>query len=137
MKGNGRMKFKRKTLFTTAYRKRKLYDYLRANSRWKFFRYVWVRVCSYGLRFIKQNVLQIEVLEYPTWNHPYIKLKEMEKLLDEYFKIVHPRYRVFQTTLTWGKIFYKVRNPFSWLTFITSMVIKANLFNYPKLRFCR
>ncbi|MCD6590893.1 MAG: radical SAM protein, partial [Candidatus Aenigmarchaeota archaeon] len=56
-----------KILFTTPYIKNFYYDYLYENSRRRFFRFSWPRTASPGLRFIKQNIPEIEILEYPTW----------------------------------------------------------------------
>jgi hypothetical protein len=36
------------------------------------------RVNSFGLRFIKQNVPEVEILEYPTWNEYVAKLGERD-----------------------------------------------------------
>ena len=41
-----------------------------------FFRFSIPRVISYGLRFIKQNVPEVEILEYPTWKEYVRKLEE-------------------------------------------------------------
>lgn len=62
------MKSEKKILLTTAYRKGSLYDYFGVNTRVKFFRFTSYRLFSSGLRFIKQNVPGIEILEYPTWS---------------------------------------------------------------------
>ncbi len=65
--GNGHP-IPRKILFTTACEKRP-YDYLETNfakdegPRLKFERSI-----SYGLRFLKANIPEIEILEYPTWS---------------------------------------------------------------------
>jgi hypothetical protein len=52
---------------TTVDREFGLYDYYRenapANMRWRF---GWQREISYGLRFLRQNIPEIEILEYPT-----------------------------------------------------------------------
>src|ERR1035437_7514407 len=54
-------------LITTVDREFGLYDYYRenapANMRWRF---GWQREISYGLRFLRQNIPEIEILEYPT-----------------------------------------------------------------------
>ena len=65
-------------LFTTVYRRYKsdLYDYFGANSNQSLFRFSLPRVNSFGLRFIKQNIPQIEILEYPTWNEYKKKVQE-------------------------------------------------------------
>ena len=57
-----------KILLTTVYRTNDLqYDYFEANSRNTIFRLSLPRILSFGLRFIKQNFPEIEILEYPTW----------------------------------------------------------------------
>ncbi len=59
----------KKVLFTTTYcnSDRELFDYWRTNTRSNFFRYTWIRRHSMGLRFLKVNIPEIEILEYPTW----------------------------------------------------------------------
>ena len=57
----------KRILFTTSVRRGRHYDYLETNSRRRLFRYSWPRTCSYGLRFLKQNLPEIEILEFPTW----------------------------------------------------------------------
>ena len=55
-------------MLTTVYRTNDLqYDYFEANSRNTIFRLSLPRILSFGLRFIKQNFPEIEILEYPTW----------------------------------------------------------------------
>ncbi|OYT60495.1 radical SAM protein [Thermoplasmatales archaeon ex4484_30] len=56
-----------KILFTTVYRNKGRHDYFEANSRNTVFRFSIPRIRSLGLRFIKQNIPEIEILEYPTW----------------------------------------------------------------------
>jgi len=60
-----------KILFTPSYVEKGYYDYLFENSRRRFFRFSWPRQISFGLRFIKQNIPSIEILEYPTWEELY------------------------------------------------------------------
>jgi len=70
----------KKILFSTVYRRFKsdLYDYFGANSDRSLFRFSLPRVNSFGLRFIKQNIPQIEIIEYPTWNEYVKKVKETD-----------------------------------------------------------
>ncbi|MEF8848662.1 MAG: radical SAM protein [Candidatus Thermoplasmatota archaeon] len=66
-------------LLTTVYKRHKndIYDYWKANTPENtFFRYSLPRVNAFGLRFIKQNLPRIEILEFPSW-------KEYTKKLDE------------------------------------------------------
>ncbi len=66
-----------KILLTTVYKVKKIrYDYFTANTRNTLFRYTLPRIQSFGLRFIKQNVPEIEILEYPKWKEYKEKLKE-------------------------------------------------------------
>ncbi|MEA2046324.1 MAG: radical SAM protein [Euryarchaeota archaeon] len=46
------------------------------NSRSRYFKFCWPRIQSYGLRFLKQNIPEIEILEYPTWEQYVKKLRE-------------------------------------------------------------
>ena len=55
-----------RVLLTTAYREGPLYDYFGSNIRPTLFRLAGKRPISLGLRFIKQNVPGIEILEMPT-----------------------------------------------------------------------
>lgn len=72
----------RKVLFTTAYREKRrgkkgdTYDYAGTYVKRSLFRHTGLRISSFGLRFIKQNIPQIEILEYPTWEEYVAKLKE-------------------------------------------------------------
>lgn len=66
-----------RVLFTTLYRKGSVpYDYIGANSRSKWFRFYWPRIQSFGLRFLKQNIPELEILEFPTWDEYLKKLDE-------------------------------------------------------------
>lgn len=56
------------------------YDYWGENIS-QFFRYHYLKKISYGLRFLKKNIPEIEILEYPT-------KQEYIKKLDEGFDIV-------------------------------------------------
>jgi len=64
-------------LFTTIYKNDpKPYDYIGSNSKSKWFRFYWPRLQSFGLRFLKQNLPELQILEYPTWTEFEEKLKE-------------------------------------------------------------
>jgi hypothetical protein len=66
-----------KVLFTTVYRnEREPYDYIGANSRSRWFRFRWPRNRSFGLRFIKQNIPEIEIPEFPTFDEYKRRLEE-------------------------------------------------------------
>lgn len=66
-----------KVLFTTIYKNSpEPYDYIGSNSRSKWFRFYWPRIQSFGLRFLKQNIPEIEILEFPTWDEYVKKLDE-------------------------------------------------------------
>ncbi len=56
----------RKILFTTVYTSNAP-DIIKQDSRMKFFRFSWQLEYSMALRFIKKNIPEIEILEYPTW----------------------------------------------------------------------
>ncbi|UCE73985.1 MAG: radical SAM protein [Methanomassiliicoccales archaeon] len=64
-------------LFTTAYIREKsdIYNWMQTNVTYKS-RLHAERSVSAGLRFIKQNVPQIEILEYPLWDEFIAKLRE-------------------------------------------------------------
>ncbi len=66
-----------KILLTTVYRRfeRDYYDYFRSNTNSPF-RFSLPRKTSYGLRFLRQNIPEIEILEYPTWQEYIRKLKQ-------------------------------------------------------------
>jgi radical SAM superfamily enzyme YgiQ (UPF0313 family) len=66
----------KKVLFTTAYKNGKLYDYWEANSRAKIFRLSYTRRISFGLKFLKENIPQVEILEYPTIKEYKQKIKK-------------------------------------------------------------
>jgi hypothetical protein len=53
-----------------------MYDYFGANSDRSFFRFEFPRFSMFGLRFIKQNIPEIEILEYPTWKEYQKKIQE-------------------------------------------------------------
>jgi radical SAM superfamily enzyme YgiQ (UPF0313 family) len=66
-----------KVLFTTVYKNDpEPYDYIGSNARSKWFRFYWPRIQSFGLRFLKQNIPELEILEYPTWDQYLKKLDE-------------------------------------------------------------
>lgn len=66
-----------KILLTTVYRGSKdgYYDYFETNARTRF-RPSNLRKISYGLRFLKQNLPELEILEYPTWPEYLKKIRE-------------------------------------------------------------
>jgi len=66
-----------RVLFTTIYRNEKEpYDYIGANSRSRWFRFRWPRNQSFGLRFLKQNIPEIEIMEFPTFDEYKKRLAE-------------------------------------------------------------
>lgn len=66
----------RKILITTAFRKGGYKDYFTDDTKKGILKYSWPMKISFGLRFIKHNIPQIEILEYPTWNEFQERLKE-------------------------------------------------------------
>lgn len=70
----------KRILLSTVYKRHKddVYDYFDANSSRIFFKFSIPRIESFGLRFIKQNVQEVEILEYPTWDEYVAKLKEKD-----------------------------------------------------------
>lgn len=70
-----------RVLFTTAYRRKDpghrgdTYDYAATYMK-SALHFSGNRLASYGLRFIKQNVPPVEILEYPTWSQYVAKLRE-------------------------------------------------------------
>jgi hypothetical protein len=65
-----------KILFTTHYiDKNGWYDYFKTNSTQPY-RISYPLKISYGLRFLKQNIPSIEILEFPTWQQYAAKLAE-------------------------------------------------------------
>lgn len=68
----------KKILLSTKYihDKNDIYDYVATNTRSMIFRYTFPRHISYGLRFIKQNIPEIDIIEYPTLDKYLEKLKE-------------------------------------------------------------
>lgn len=67
----------KKILFTTVFEK-KPYDYWERNTRTDILRFSWIRRHALGLRFIKRNIPQIEILEYPTWDQYVQKLSSSD-----------------------------------------------------------
>jgi radical SAM superfamily enzyme YgiQ (UPF0313 family) len=69
----------KKILLTTVYKnsKEERYDWFKSNTRVPF-NFTVTRILSYGLRFIKQNIPGIEILEYPTWKE-YVNVINKEK----------------------------------------------------------
>jgi hypothetical protein len=56
-----------RVLLTTVDRRFGLYDYYRENAPQQFrWRFQMPRRISFGLRFLRQNIPDIEILEYPT-----------------------------------------------------------------------
>ncbi len=68
---------KKRVLFTTCYIRDEndIYNWMQSNVTWKSFLHAERRI-SPGLRFIKQNIPFIEIMEYPTWEQFVDKLKE-------------------------------------------------------------
>ncbi len=66
----------KKILFTTPYRIKDPYDYVGQYNTNTIFRFGFKRYISFGLRFIKQNIPDIDILEYPTLELYKEKLKE-------------------------------------------------------------
>jgi hypothetical protein len=67
--GMGTVSVSPRVLFTTVYRNEKEpYDYIGSNSRSRWFRFRWPRNQSFGLRFLKQNIPEIEIAEFPTFD---------------------------------------------------------------------
>lgn len=66
----------KKILFTTVYRKNRLYDYFEANTNLRFIRFSYPKIFSSGLRFIKQNIPEVEILEYPTLDEYKEKIRK-------------------------------------------------------------
>ncbi|MCJ7445372.1 MAG: radical SAM protein [Methanotrichaceae archaeon] len=66
-----------RVLFTTIYKNDPSpYDYIGSNSKSKWFRFYWPRIQSFGLRFLKQNIPELQILEFPTWDEFYARLNE-------------------------------------------------------------
>ena len=57
----------KRVLFTTPYTEN-YYDYFRENCSPNVDHLVYPRINSYGLRFLKQNVPGLTIMEYPTWD---------------------------------------------------------------------
>ena len=65
-----------RVLFSTVYRNgSEPYDYIGSNTR-TWFRFYWPRVQSFGLRFLKQNIPELEIMEFPGWEEYTKKLQE-------------------------------------------------------------
>jgi radical SAM superfamily enzyme YgiQ (UPF0313 family) len=67
----------KRILITTSYIENKddHYDWVGSNIKWKF-RFSRPRKVSYALRFIKQNIPEIEILEFPTWEEYKLALEQ-------------------------------------------------------------
>jgi radical SAM superfamily enzyme YgiQ (UPF0313 family) len=65
-------------LISTVYRRNKndIYDYFRVNPSRSIFRFSFPRINSFGLRFLKQNISEIEILEYPSWDEYQRKVNQ-------------------------------------------------------------
>lgn len=75
------METKKHILLTTTYHDTKghIYDYWQANAPSRpYLTFSMPRINSFGLRFIKQNVPEVEILEYPTWDQYQKKIKEKQ-----------------------------------------------------------
>ena len=72
----------KKILLTTVYidKKDEYFDWVGTNIKWKY-RFSRPRKISYALRFIKQNIPEIDILEHPTW-------EEYNKALDQNWDVV-------------------------------------------------
>lgn len=72
----------KKILLTTSYIRNRndYYDWVGTNIHWKY-RFSRPRKVSYALRFLKQNIPEIEILEYPTW-------EEYKRALDRNWDVV-------------------------------------------------
>ncbi len=68
----------KKILITTVYKRNNndIYDYFGANTSRSIFRFSLPRLNSFGLRFLKQNIPEIEILEYPTWEEYQKKINQ-------------------------------------------------------------
>ena len=66
-----------RVLFTTVCRNPgEGYDYIGSNSRSRWFRFRWPRDQSFGLRFLQQNVPELEIMEFPTFDQFKRRLAE-------------------------------------------------------------
>ncbi|OPY57087.1 MAG: Radical SAM superfamily protein [Methanosaeta sp. PtaU1.Bin055] len=66
-----------RVLFTTVCRNPgEGYDYIGSNSRSRWFRFRWPRDQSFGLRFLKQNIPELEIMEFPTFDQYKRRLGE-------------------------------------------------------------
>ena len=67
----------KKVLLTTVPRMPEIYwDNFRRDTQRKLFTYSFPRINSFGLRFIKYNIPNIDILEYPSWDEYKSRLKE-------------------------------------------------------------
>ena len=73
------LKPEKKILFCTVYRRsiNDFYDWVRSNTKTSI-TFAVKRIHSFGLRFIKQNLPNVEILEYPTWDE-YVRVVESRK----------------------------------------------------------
>jgi len=70
----------KKILLSTVFHRNKndVYDYFGSNTSRTFFRFSLPRIESFGLRFIKQNVPEVEIIEYPSWKQYIDKICEQQ-----------------------------------------------------------
>ena len=70
----------KKILLCSVYKRNKndIYDYFEANTSNRFFKFSMPRIQSFGLRFIKQNLPEVEIIEFPMWNEYVDKIKEKD-----------------------------------------------------------
>ncbi|MGB3943824.1 MAG: radical SAM protein [Methanothrix sp.] len=65
-----------RVLFTTVYREGEGYDYIGANSPSRWFRFRWPRDQSFGLRFLQQNIPELQIVEFPSFEEYKERLEE-------------------------------------------------------------
>lgn len=99
------MKPHNKVLFTTAYIRDQsdIYNWMQTNVTWNSKLHAERRI-SPGLRFIKQNIPFIEILEYPTWEQFVDKLKEGWDIVgfSFYLNEVHEVIKMIETARKMG-----------------------------------
>jgi radical SAM superfamily enzyme YgiQ (UPF0313 family) len=69
---------KKQILLSTVYKRNNndVYDYFGSNTNRDFFRFSLPRIESFGLRFIKQNIPEVEIIEFPSWRQYIDKINE-------------------------------------------------------------
>lgn len=87
-----------KILITTVYlpNKKYRYDYLNSNTKNRLFKFFLPRIESAGLRFIKQNIPEIEILEYPTWQEFQQKIAEKQWDIIGFSFFMNETYEILQ-----------------------------------------